>query len=917
MIQDRTSDFLRQEPDETDVARPAPRILVVEDQTIVARDIKKRLETLGYNPIEDVPEGEIAITRARELRPDLVLMDICLSGKMDGIEAAALIRQHLKIPVIFLTAYAEQATLARAKSVEPYGFIIKPFEDRELQTAIEIALHKHHADMSRIASEERYRRLFQCVTDAVFLSRVPESGGLGTIIEVNDVASKLLGWSREELLKRTLVDIDAQMAAADYLSLSRHLLRPSGIVYETVLKGKDGRLLPVEISAHAFELDTEVLALSVVRDLTERKASEAALRESERRFRNMMENVHLATVMLDSQSRVVFINEFLLQILDWHLEEVIGRDWVDLCIPPEDADSARTNIQILLSGQSLGHSENELLTRSGQKRLLRWSFTSLKDGAGSIVGVASVGEDITEQRASEAALKESEERFRALVENAPDGIFVQSGETFAYVNAAAARMFQAASPGELTGTSVLDRFHPDVREQVSASLRRLTDLKASLPLVEERCLRLDGSEFSAEVTAVPFPFRGRDGALVFFRDISDRKRLEEQFRQAQKMEAVGQLAGGVAHDFNNILAAAMMQLELMQLRPQPGPEWRQNLKDLGAHMQRAANLTRQLLLFGRRSVLEIKELDLNELVENLLKMLRRLIGETVRLEWRGESQMPMVMADTCTLEQVIVNLAVNARDAMPQGGRLTLSTDSVVVSEAQAAQMPGARAGRFVRLTVSDTGTGMTAQVMKHIFEPFFTTKAVGKGTGLGLATVYGIVNQHRGWLTVSSELGLGSSFSVYLEAVHSTNTVLREESPRPPVRGGTETILLVEDEPAVRQTVAMFLTRWGYQVLQAGDGPEAIRMWENTRDQVDMLFTDMVMPEGITGLELAQRLRQTKPGLRVIVASGYSSDLVYQAGDRARGVLHVPKPFQPDELAVTIRRCLDEPVAMGSLISE
>jgi nitrogen-specific signal transduction histidine kinase len=405
--------------------------------------------------------------------------------------------------------------------------------------------------------------------------------------------------------------------------------------------------------------------------------------------------------------------------------------------------------------------------------------------------------------------------------------------------------------------------------------------------------------------------------LVFFRDISDRKRLEEQFRQAQKMEAVGQLAGGVAHDFNNILAAAMMQLELMQLRPQPGPEWRQNLKDLGAHMQRAANLTRQLLLFGRRSVLEIKELDLNELVENLLKMLRRLIGETVRLEWRGESQMPMVMADTCTLEQVIVNLAVNARDAMPQGGRLTLSTDSVVVSETQVVQMPGARAGRFVRLTVTDTGTGMTEQVMKHIFEPFFTTKAVGKGTGLGLATVYGIVNQHRGWLTVSSELGLGSSFSVYLEAVHSSSTVSREEPPKPPVRGGTETILLVEDEPAVRQTVAMFLNRWGYQVLQAGDGPEAIRMWENTRDKVDLLFTDMVMPEGITGLELAQQLRQTKPGLRVIVASGYSSDLVYQAGERARGVLLVPKPFQPDELAVTIRRCLDEPVAAGSLTSE
>jgi PAS domain S-box-containing protein len=917
MTEDPKPVFLHEVPEQPTGSVSPARILVVEDQIIVARDIKNRLSALGYEPVDDVPEGELAIARARELRPDLVLMDICLRGEMDGIEAAALIRRNLKIPVIFLTAYAEQATLARAKSVEPYGFIIKPVEDSDLHTSIEVALHKHKADMSRMASEERYRRLFECVTDAVFLSLASGTGGIGRIVDVNDVACKLLGWSREELLARTLVDIDAQMTASAYAGLARHLQRPSGVVYETVLKGKDGRHLPVEVSAHTFELDGEVLALSIVRDLTERKASEAALRESERRFRNMMENVHLATVMLDSQSRIVFINEFLLQILDWHLEEVIGKDWVELCIPPEDADEARSKIEFLLGGQSLGHSETELLTRTGQRRLVRWSFTSLKDGAGKIVGVASVGEDITEQRASEAALKESEERFRALVENAPDGIFVQSGETFAYVNAAAARMFQAGSAGELTGTLVLERFHPDAREQVAASLKRLTDEKASLPLVEEKCLRLDGSEFSAEVTAVPFPFRGKDGALVFFRDISDRKRLEEQFRQAQKMEAVGQLAGGVAHDFNNILAAAMMQLELMQVRPQPGPEWRQNLKDLGAHMQRAANLTRQLLLFGRRSVLEIKELDLNELVENLLKMLRRLIGENVRLEWRGESQMPMVMADTCTLEQVIVNLAVNARDAMPQGGRLTLSTDSIVVSEAQAAQMPGARAGRFVRLTVSDTGTGMTEQVMKHIFEPFFTTKAVGKGTGLGLATVYGIVNQHRGWLTVSSQLGLGSSFSVYLEAVHSVTPELREEPPKPAVRGGSETIMLVEDEPAVRQTVAMFLARWGYRVLEAADGPEAIRMWESARNQVDLLFTDMVMPEGISGLELAQRLRETKPGLRVIVASGYSSDLVYQAGERARGVLHVPKPFQPDELAMTIRRCLDEPVPMGNLISE
>ncbi len=885
-----------------------PRILVVEDQIIVARDIRSRLIALGYEPVADVPEGGLAIARAQELRPDLVLMDICLQGPMDGIEAAGTIREQLQIPVIFLTAYAEQSTLSRAKDVEPYGYIIKPFQDLELHTAIQMALHRHKADRARAASEERYRRLFESVNDAVLLSRVPRDGMIGPFIEVNEVACKLLGYSREELLCRTALDIDTAMSEADIQGLARHLYRQGGILFETVQKGKSGQRIPVEISAHAFELAGEHLVLSVVRDLTERKAAEAALRESERRFRNMMENVHLASVMLDAQRRVVFINECLLHILGCQLEDVLGRDWIELCIPPEEAESSRNTIAALLRGEAVAHAETQLLARTGERRLIRWNFTCLKDASGKIVGVASVGEDITEQRASEAALKQSEERFRALVENAPDGIFVQTHGRFAYVNAAAARMFHAKSPAQLTGQPVLERFHPEGREQVAARIGRLTEDRMAMPLVEEKCLRLDGSEFAAEVTSVGFPFQHQEGALVFFRDISDRKRLEEQFRQAQKMEAVGQLAGGVAHDFNNILAAAMMQLELMQLRPEPGGEWRQNLRELQAHMHRAANLTRQLLLFGRRSVLEIKELDLNEVVENLLKMLRRLIGENVRMEWQGDSHLPSVMADICTMEQVLVNLAVNGRDAMPNGGHLTLATEAVTLDDVQAAKMPGARPGRFVCLAVSDTGCGMSEEVMGHIFEPFFTTKAVGKGTGLGLATVYGIVNQHRGWVAVKSQPGRGSTFSIYLEAVQQTRPFTLDEVPaKPAIRGGNETILLVEDELAVRQTVAMFLSRWGYQVLEAGDGPEAIRLWQTARDRVDLLFTDMVMPEGVSGLELAQRLRESKPGLKVILASGYSSELVYQGGDIGRGILHVPKPFKPDDLALTVRRCLDE----------
>jgi nitrogen-specific signal transduction histidine kinase/ActR/RegA family two-component response regulator len=395
--------------------------------------------------------------------------------------------------------------------------------------------------------------------------------------------------------------------------------------------------------------------------------------------------------------------------------------------------------------------------------------------------------------------------------------------------------------------------------------------------------------------------------LGAYSDITERKHLEAQLRQAQKLDAIGQLAGGVAHDFNNILAGIMMHLGLLQMTPDLNEEIRQALKDLDAQARRAASLTQQLLMFSRRSVLTVKPLDLNEVVANLLKMLRRLIGENIDLRFDGKSTLPLVAADTGMMEQVLMNLTVNARDAMPKGGRITISTSLADVEAARAAANPNSHPGRFVCLAVSDTGCGMDAATLKRLFEPFFTTKEAGKGTGLGLATVHGIVAQHKGWVEVDSQAGQGSTFRVYLPAVAESHLEAARTPKTEDVRRGKETILLVEDDPQVRRVIGQSLRALGYQVHEAGTGQEAMSLWQLHGAQVDLVLTDMVMPEDMTGLELTEQLQALKPGLKVIISSGYSAEIVHAGVPAKAGVFYLPKPYATKVLADLIRDCLDQ----------
>jgi len=404
------------------------------------------------------------------------------------------------------------------------------------------------------------------------------------------------------------------------------------------------------------------------------------------------------------------------------------------------------------------------------------------------------------------------------------------------------------------------------------------------------------------------PLQDSPAVHCYVEDITDRLSLEAQLLQAQKMESVGQLAAGVAHDFNNMLTVIQGHSGMVLAKPGLPADLLDPAQAIYFAAERAASLTRQLLMFSRKNVMQPKLLDLREVVANLSKMLQRLLSETVSLQLEAPPQIPLVQADAGMMEQVLMNLAVNARDAMPKGGILQVSTSSVEINDLYLQTHPQARLGSFVCLRVTDTGCGMDSATMSRIFEPFFTTKEVGKGTGLGLATVYGIVKQHEGWIDVASEVGTGTTFTVYFPAATGPiGAGTKEAQPAAPVRGGKETILVVEDEPVLRDMAHTILEDCGYNILEAGSGVEALRVWERHQHAIDLVLTDMIMPEGISGMDLAQRLRLVKPALKVIFASGYSMEDIDTGFIRKGHAAFLQKPYTHVTLAKAVRDCLDK----------
>jgi two-component system cell cycle sensor histidine kinase/response regulator CckA len=628
------------------------RILIVEDERIVALDLQDRLESLGYSIPATVARGQDAIQTALELRPDLVLMDIRLKGEMDGIETAGRIQSHLDVPVIYLTAYADHDTLDRAKLTGPYGYILKPFEDRELQTTIEMALYRH-------------------TTDA-------------------------------------------------------------------------------KLRAHAAELE---------------------------RLKSAIEQVPDAIVITDAKGNIEYINPAFEQMTGYNATEAVGQHAVALnhSEPDDSAEGQRSAI-------CTGHPWQGRLTnrrKDGTTYISEGSIAPMRDESGRITSYVSVQRDVTREL-----------------------------------------------------------------------------------------------------------------------------ELEEQHREALKMEAVGRLAAGIAHDFNNMLTAinGYASLLLSGMSKQD-PDRRMVQAILGAG-ERATDLIRQLLTFARKDMVDPEVLNLNDLVAGIADMLHRTVGEHIELHTELCLDLWAVKVARTQIDRIIINLAVNARDAMPDGGVIVLSTANVVLSPGDRALGPEGTPGEYVKLSVSDSGIGMSEEVQAHLFEPFFTTKELGRGTGLGLATVYGIVKQNGGNLYVRSEEGQGATFEIYLPRSHEA--LPRRALPKPKVQSGrgSETILLVEDDESVRELTGAALESQGYQVLMAADASAAHRMAQEHPGPIDLLLTDVIMP-GTSGPKLAQQLAGQSPQLKVLYMSGYPDDEIQRHAVDQLLVDMLPKPFQMTDLTSKVRSLL------------
>jgi PAS domain S-box-containing protein len=514
--------------------------------------------------------------------------------------------------------------------------------------------------------------------------------------------------------------------------------------------------------------------------------------------------------------------------------------------------------------------------------------------------------EITERNQAEEALRLSEERFSKAFKASPIpmGILARQTGRFVDVN----ENFLALTG--LRREEVLDHAATELElsDDPATCQRLFTELQTH-GVVRDFAgrLRAVGGQLREVIMAAEvIELRGEPHVLVSWQDITERQRLESQLRQAQKMEGIGQLAAGVAHDFNNILTVIQGHVDLCLTTRTLETPVSDSLKQVGHAADRAAALTRQLLAFSRRQVIQPEVLRLHQVLERSSSMLRRLIGETIKLTFDCPADLPPVYADACSLEQVLMNLTVNARDAMPNGGGLAIRVEVRDLDADAVRRNPEASPGRHICLSVSDTGCGMDTEVRTRAFEPFFTTKGIGKGTGLGLSTVHGIVKQHDGWIELSSRRGNGTTFHVYLPVTDRNATPSRPAPVIEPTPGENETLLVVEDEPDLCQLVCSILEHSGYHVLQAANGLEALELWAAHRDSIRLLLTDMVMPEGLSGCELARRLQAESPELRVIYCSGYSADYQDSGLTLTEGVNFLQKPYSPQRLTDTVRAALN-----------
>ena len=818
-----------------------------------------------------------------------------------------------------------------------------------MTTVVDITARKQ-AEAALRTSEEHQRAMITCSPVALYSVDLD-----GNVLSWNTSAERIFGWRAEDIMGQPL-PIVPDDKHGEFDALRRQVLENGGFFGKELMRLRnDGALFPVSLSAAPVRNDRgEIVGiLGATEDITERKRYQQRIEHLNQVLRAIRDVNQLIVrardpdrlirdgcrllvgsrgypsaliVLTDDRDRPVtwameglaanleelaaLLEQGALPVCCGHAhaaQEVLLVDdrgrVCDGCPRAEtSAESQSLCASLTHEGETFGYlvaaTENHLIVDEEERGL----FAEMAGDFAYALSVMRI----------EAAHRESESRFRSIVENAPEPIFIQTEMRFAYLNPKALDLFGVKDARELLGTPVMERFHPDYHEQIKNRIKRLNeDRQPVSELLEVQFQRLDGSTVWVETTGQPIVYEGKSGALVFVRDTTARKRNEQereklqgQLIQAQKMESVGRLAGGVAHDFNNMLGAILGYTEMAMERVEPEEPLHVDLVNIHEAAQRSADLTRQLLAFARQQAVSPKVIDLNDTIENMLKLLRRLIGEDIDLAWRPGREVSPIKMDPAQIDQILANLCVNARDAIAGAGKITIETGNTIFDEDHCKTHPGVVPGEYAILAVSDNGCGMAKETQAHLFEPFFTTKDIGKGTGLGLATVYGIIKQNHGFISVYSEPGQGTTLKIYLPryAVKSDRAVKKKAGK--PNATGLETILLVEDEPLILDMTVAMLELLGYTVLPAATPGEATRLAQEYSGTIDLLITDVIMPE-MNGLELAEKLESLRPGLKRLFMSGYTANVIARHGVLDEGVHFLQKPFLSNNLATKVREAL------------
>jgi two-component system cell cycle sensor histidine kinase/response regulator CckA len=831
---------------------------------------------------------------------DIILAEFTLRGwtGMDVLSTAY--DRGIDTPIIIINA-ADNDDRARKWIEAGAADYVVDANPRRLPLAVRRAIADAQALRQREGQDELVKKLTMAVDQSP--ASVMFTDLDGRIQYVNQRFSRLTGYTPEEAIGHTPRLLKSPSTpSAVHAELWKTVL--SGKVWRGDLQNrkKNGEMYWTSTSISPMRDSTGTITyfLASQEDVTERRRDEQRVRDSEERFRQLADNLQDVFFVANvSLSEILYISPGYEQLWGMSCESLYANPHSFInAILPEDRETLFASVVALQKGETPPPMEYRIKRPDGSIRSVLVRGVPIRDNNGLVYRMSGSILDVTEQRGAEVSLKESEAKFRLVTEASFDAVVIAVDGLILESNWGLPNML-GYTVDEVIGRPVLDFVAEESRAMVESRMK-----EEVVGIYEFVGKHKSGRKLVLEAAARNHHVHGQPARLTAVRDITEKRNLEEQFRQAQKMEAVGRLAGGVAHDFNNLLTVIMAYTQMITDEVGPTSPLLDDLDEIQKASTAAASLTKQLLAFSRRQVIEPKLVSLEKIVGNSENMLRRLIGEDIELVTKISDVPCPVVLDPGQLDQVIMNLAVNSRDAMPLGGKLTLETGIVDLDASSANSQWPMVAGRFAMLAVTDSGMGMSPETQTRIFEPFFTTKETGKGTGLGLATVYGIVKQNNGFISVYSEVDHGTTFKLYFPVASSVEKI-ETPSDHMPQLGGTETVLIVEDSPSVRSAARRILQRCGYKVLEAPNGKAGLALAGKKNLKIDLLLTDVIMP-GMSGREIATHFARLRPETKVLYMSGYTDDAVVRQGILQEGIAYLQKPFTGLTLSARVREVLN-----------